>query len=351
MQIQSECWGQLPDGRDVSLFTITNRSGNSIRLTNYGAILADVNIADAQGNVANVNLSFDQLAPYINRHPHYGSTIGRFANRIALGQFTIDGEDYQVTANLGKHHLHGGTVGFNHLLWEAQTHRSDHRASVRFTLVSPAGSEGYPGTVTTIAEYSFSDTNELTIDFTATTDAATHVNLCNHSYWNLAGAGSGQVLDTLLQIEADQVLDVDADLIPTGQLNQVAGSGLDFRTAKPLGQDIDQYDATKGYDHCFVIRGSAGQLRLAARAYEPHSGRVMEVWTTQPAMQLYTGNHLGANELSGGYGQHDAFCLETQHHPDAPNHPHFPSTLLRPGETLRQTTVHRFRNEPLPAAE
>ncbi len=344
MQIQSECWGQLPDGREVSRYTITNSSGNSIRLTNYGAILADVNIADASGNVANVNLSFDQLAPYVNRHPHYGSTIGRFANRIALGQFTIDGTAYQVTPNQGKHHLHGGNIGFDHLLWDAETIESDNEAGVRFTLVNPDGYEGYPGTVTVIAEYRFSENNELTIDFTATTDAPTHVNLCNHSYWNLAGAGNGQVLDTLLQIEADQVLDVDPDLIPTGKINDVAGSGLDFRVAKPIGQDIADYASTKGYDHCFVIRGQADQLRLAARAEEPRSGRVMEVWTTQPAMQLYTGNHLGGNELSGGHGQHDAFCLETQHHPDAPNHADFPSTLLRPGETLRQTTVHRFLN-------
>jgi len=344
MQIQSVPFGQLADGHDVALFTITNSRGNSIRLTNYGAILMDVNIADASGNVANVNLSFDSLQPYVDRHPHFGSTIGRFANRIALAQFTIDGKTYQVTKNHGRHHLHGGDVGFDHLLWQAETFNDGDVAGVRFTLVSPDGMEGYPGTLTTVAEYSFNESDELAMIFTATTDAPTHVNLCNHSYWNLGGAGSGDVLDTILTIEADQVLDVDADLIPTGKINDVAGTGLDFRTPTPIGKNIQQYEATKGFDHCFVVRGTAGELRKAARAEDPTSGRVMEVWTTQPAMQLYTGNHLPANERSGGYGRHDAFCLETQHHPDAPNQPTFPSTLLKPGETLMQKTVHRFSN-------
>lgn len=344
MQIQSVPFGQLADGHDVAIFTITNSRGNSIRLTNYGAVLMDVNIADASGNIANVNLSFDSLEPYVDRHPHFGSTIGRFANRIALAQFTIDGKTYQVTKNHGQHHLHGGDVGFDHLLWQAETFNDGDVAGVRFTLVSPDGMEGYPGTLTTIAEYSFNESDELAMIFTATTDAPTHVNLCNHSYWNLGGVGSGDVLDTILTIEADQVLDVDADLIPTGKINDVAGTGLDFRTPTPIGKNIQQYAATKGFDHCFVVRGTAGELRKAARAEDPKSGRVMEVWTTQPAMQLYTGNHLPANERSGGYGRHDAFCLETQHHPDAPNQPTFPSTLLKPRETLMQKTVHRFSN-------
>lgn len=342
MQIQSVPFGQTPDGHDVALFTITNSRGNSIRLTNYGAVLMDVNIADAKGRVENVNLAFDTLAPYIDRHPHFGSTIGRFCNRIAAGQFTIDGKSYQVTKNLGKHHLHGGAVGFDHLMWKAESYNEGDVAGVRFTLVSPDAMEGFPGTLTAVADYSFSESDELVMVFSATTDAPTHVNLCNHSYWNLGGVGSGDILDTVLQIEADQVLDVDSDLIPTGKINDVAGTGLDFRSPIAIGTNIAQYEATKGFDHCFVIRGSAGQLRKAAIAEDTRTGRVMEVWTTQPAMQLYTGNHLAANEQSGGYGRHDAFCLETQHHPDAPNHPSFPSTLLRPGQTLVQKTVHRF---------
>jgi aldose 1-epimerase len=302
----------------------------------------DVNIADAKGRVENVNLAFDTLAPYVDRHPHFGSTIGRFCNRIAAGQFTIDGKSYQVTKNLGKHHLHGGAVGFDHLMWKAEPYNEGDVAGVRFTLISPDSMEGFPGTLTAVADYSFNESDELAMVFSATTDAPTHVNLCNHSYWNLGGVGSGGILDTVLQIEADQVLDVDSDLIPTGKINDVAVTGLDFRSPIAIGTNIAQYEATKGFDHCFVIRGSAGQLRKAARAEDTRTGRVMEVWTTQPAMQLYTGNHLAANEQSGGYGRHDAFCLETQHHPDAPNHPSFPSTLLRPGQTLVEKTVHRF---------
>ena len=342
MQIQSVPFGQTPDGEPVALFTLTNHRGHSVRLTNYGAVLMDVNVADAAGKIDNVNLSFDSLPPYLDRHPHFGSTIGRFCNRIGHGQFTIDGGSYQVTKNLGKHHLHGGTIGFDHLLWQAEIYNDGDVAGVRFELVSPDAMEGFPGTLKATADYSFSNDDELSMTFSATTDAPTHVNLCNHSYWNLGGAGSGLATDTVLTIEADEVLDVDADLIPTGRINSVDGSGLDFRQATPLAERLDQFAATKGYDHCFVIRGNAGELRLAARAEHPGSGRVMEVWTTQPAMQLYTGNHLPGNALSGGYGAHEAFCLETQHHPDAPNHPHFPSTLLRPGETYSQRTVHRF---------
>ncbi len=342
MQIQSIPFGQTADGQEVSLYTLTNSRGHSIRLTNYGAILMDVNIADSAGQIANVNLAFDSLAPYLDRHPHFGSTIGRFSNRIAHGQFTIDGTAYQVTKNSGKHHLHGGAVGFDHLVWAAEMYNEGDVAGVRFSLVSPDGMEGYPGTVSVVADYSFGENDELAMTFTATTDAPTHVNLCNHSYWNLGGAGSGSAMDTVLSIQADQVLDVDGDLIPTGKINDVTGTGLDFREPTPLAARLDQFPASKGYDHCFVIRGQAGELRLAARAEHPKSGRVMEVWTTQPAIQLYTGNHLRGNQLSGGHGPHEAFCLETQHHPDAPNHPEFPSTLLRPGETLVETTVHRF---------
>lgn len=342
MQIQSVPFGQTPDGQDVAVFTIVNNHGHSIRLTNYGAVLMDVRVADHAGQIDNVNLSFDSLAPYLDHHPHFGATIGRFCNRIGQARFSIDGQTYQLTRNLGPHHLHGGQVGFDHLVWQAETYNQGDLAGVRFTLISPDGMEGYPGTLRVVADYSFNQANALSMMFTATTDAPTHVNLCNHSYWNLGGVGSGKVLDTILTIQADQVLDVDDDLIPTGKLNDVADSGLDFRQPTPLGQRIDEFASTKGYDHCLVIGGAPGQLRPAARAEEPGSGRVMEVWTTQPAVQLYTGNHLPGNERSGGYGPQEAFCLETQHHPDAPNHPEFPSTLLRPGETFQQQTVHRF---------
>lgn len=349
MKIDSRSFGTTEDGREVTRFTLTNASGAHISVMNWGATLLDVNVPDRDGQLSNVNLSFDSLQPYLGQHPYFGSTVGRFSNRIAKGQFTIDGREFQVTLNHGKHHLHGGKVNFSHQLWQAEPYQQEGGAGVRFTLVSPDGQEGFPGTVTTIVDYRWNDDCELTIDYTATTDAATHINLTNHSYWNLGGAGSGSVLDSVAQIEADQILDVDADLIPTGKLNSVDGTPFDFRSPTPLGERIDQLAATNGYDHCYVVRGEPGTLRRAARVVDPDTGRTLVIETTQPGMQLYTANHLPGNDNSGGHGSHEAFCLETQHYPDAPNHESFPSTLLRPGETLRETTVHRFGTESSPA--
>ncbi|MGV3483928.1 MAG: aldose epimerase family protein, partial [Planctomycetaceae bacterium] len=342
MNIQTASFGKTKDGQEVQRFTITNRHGHSISLTNFGATLLDVNVPDREGKLANVNLCFETLDPYLQRHPYFGSTVGRFCNRIAKGQFTIDGKAYQVTLNAGKHHLHGGKVGFDQLLWSAKPYQKDDHAGVVFTVVSPDGDEGYPGQVTATADYRFSDADELTMTFAATTDAPTHVNLTNHSYWNLGGAGSGTALNHVMEIHADQSLDVDGDLIPTGKLNDLTGSNLDFRTPTAIGKRIAELPATKGYDHCYVVRGAAGTLRPAARITDPKSGRVMEVLTTQPGMQLYTANHLPGNEHSNGFGGHEAFCVETQHYPNAPNIATFPPTLLRPGQTMTETTVHRF---------
>lgn len=342
MNTQTTGFGTATDGRPVQRFTITNRHGHSLSLTDFGATLLDVHVPDRDGKLANVNLCFQTLPPYLERHPYFGSSVGRFCNRIANGQFTIEGKEYQVTLNAGKHHLHGGKVGFDRLLWTANPYEQADAAGVRFTLTSPAGDEGYPGSVTATADYRFSDADELTMTFSAIADAPTHVNLTNHSYWNLGGAGSGTALDHRAEIHADQWLDVDSDLIPTGKLNDVAGTALDFRVPTAIGQRVAQFTATKGYDHCYVIRGTSGTLRTAARIADPKSGRVMEVLTTQPGMQLYTANHLPGDEKSGGYGGHEAFCVETQHYPNAPNIPSFPSTLLRPGQTMKETTIHRF---------
>ncbi|WP_146521822.1 aldose epimerase family protein [Stieleria varia] len=330
------------DGKAVTLYTMTNDHGHSVSVMNWGATLLDVNVPDRDGNLANVNLRFDTLQPYLTKHPYFGSTVGRFCNRIGNAKFTIDGVEYPLSVNHGKHQLHGGVQNFAFLLWDAESVKSDDAVAVRMTLVSPDGQEGFPGTVSAIVEYRWNNENELTVEFTATTDKPTHVNLTNHSYWNLGGAGSGTAKDHIATIHADQWLDVDGDLIPTGKLNDVEGTPLDFRSPTALGDRIDQLPATKGYDHCFVVRGSAGELRLAAHVIDPDSGRVLEIETTQPGMQLYTANHLPGDEGSAGNGGHDAFCLETQHYPDAPNKPSFPSTLLKPGETLRETTVHRF---------
>ncbi len=345
MKITVTPFGETKDGQPVKRFAITNRHGHSIALSDFGATLLEVMVPDRSGKLANVNLTFDTLAPYLEPHPYFGSTVGRFCNRIADGQFTIDGKAYQVTRNLGKHHLHGGKVGFERLLWSAETYEQSDCAGVRFTLKSPDAMEGFPGTLTAIADYSFNDNDELRMVFSATTDAPTHVNLCNHSYWNLSGAGRGTALEHQMEIAADLYLDVDSDLIPSGSLNDVGGTGLDFRQPTALGDRIEQYASTKGYDHCYVIRGTAGTLRRAARVVDPKSGRVMEVLTTQPGMQLYTANHLPGNEQSNGYGGHDAFCVETQQYPNAPNIPSFPSTLLRPGQWMKETTIHRFSVE------
>ncbi len=342
MKIESHPFGTTEDGREVTHFTLTNSHGHSVSLMNWGATLMDVNVPDRDGNLANVNLSFDSLQPYLDGHPYFGSTVGRFCNRIGNGKFTIDGKEYQVTTNSGKHHIHGGKVNFTYQFWDAESYQTKDAVGVRFSLTSPDGQEGFPGTVQATVDYSWNDNDELVIKFTATTDAPTHINLTNHSYWNLGGAGSGSAMDHIVTIEADQWLDVDEDLIPTGKLNDVAGTVLDFTTPTALGDRVDQLPATHGYDHCYVVRGEPGSLRKAATVVDPDSGRVLEIETTQPGMQLYTANHLPGNERSGGYGGHEAFCLETQHYPNAPNRESFPSTLLRPGQTLEEVTVHRF---------
>lgn len=340
--VESKIWGQTPDGRDVTLFRLRNSHGNWVSLMNWGATILEVQVPDRDGKLGNVNLAFDHLEGYLQRHPYFGSTVGRFCNRIGGGEFEIDGQKYTLVTNNGPNHLHGGTVGFDAQLWEAEPFEEPGRAGVRFRLVSPDGEEGYPGTLRVEAEYSWNDANELAYTYKAETDKKTHVNLTNHAYWNLGGAGSGSALDHVLTLAADKVLDVDDTLIPTGILDDVAGTPLDFRQPKSLGADIRMVSETGGYDHCFVVRGEAGTLRRAARVIDPDSGRVMVLETTQPGVQLYTANHLPGNEKSNGYGGHEAFCLETQHYPDTPHQPEFPTTLLAPGETLEETTVHRF---------
>lgn len=342
MKIDVADFGNTADGQKISLFTLTNASGNVLQLTNYGAIITKVEVPDRTGKKANVMLAFPKLEGYLERHPYFGATVGRYANRIAGGKFQIDGKTYTLVTNNAPNHLHGGTVGFDKKVWSAETKQTDKALVVTFRTTSADGEEGYPGLLDVTAEYTWSNDNELTFAFTATTDKSTVVNLTNHGYWNLNGAGSGNILDTELQLSCDKYLSVDDTLIPTGQLTSVEGTPLDFRQMHKLGERIDVLSQTKGYDHCFVVNGPAGTLRPAARAVDPRSGRVMEVFTTQPGVQLYTGNHLSGTPSSGGFGQHDGFCLETQHFPDSPNKPEFPTTLLKPGETYRETTMHKF---------
>lgn len=341
MKIESTPFGTADD-QPITRYTLTNSKGHKVSVMNFGATLLDVEVPDRDGNLANVNLCFDSLDNYVSGHPYFGSTVGRFCNRIGNAKFTIDGNEYPLVVNHGKHQLHGGEKNFSYQVWSAETFERDDVAGVRFRLTSPDGDNGFPGNVDVVTEYSWNEADELIISYSATSDKPTHVNLTNHSYWNLTGAGSGTAKHHIATIQADQSLDVDDDLIPTGQINDVGGTPLDFRTPTPLGDRIDQLPATKGYDHCFVVRGKPGTLRKAALVADPQSGRTLEIETTQPGIQLYTANHLGGGRETAGNGSHDAFCLETQHYPDAPNKSNFPSTLLSPGQTLTQSTVHRF---------
>jgi len=338
MQIEQNEYGQTERGERVDLFTIKSSTGSFLQMTNFGAIVTKVVVQNREGHLHNVTLGFDSLSSYLQPHPFFGATVGRFCNRIALGRFQLDGKTYQLAVNKPPHHIHGGEIGFDKKLWSAETFsENDQQAGIRFRLTSPDGDEGYPGRLEVMAEYSWSEKNELFCKFVAQTDQPTIVNLTNHAYWNLAGDDTGTIFDHHLQLPSHQYLEVDDHLIPTGNLLGVDDSALDFRQTHRIGSRIEQLPATKGYDHCFVIDGEPGQLKVAAHVHEPHSGRTMEVLTTQPGVQLYTGNH-----LSGKYESHSGFCLETQHFPDSPNHSHFPTTRLDPGQTYEEITVYRF---------
>lgn len=345
--IQKQSWGKMPDGQEISLFTLTNPNGLRVKLINYGAHITAVETPDRNGKLANITLTLEDLDAYLKHKAHFGGTIGRFANRIAKGKFTLDGKEYSLPINNGPNHLHGGPNGFDHQVWNAEEVKEPDAAGVKFTYVSKDGEEGYPGTLTATATYWLTKDNELKIDYTAETDKPTVVNLTNHAYWNLAGVGSGDVLGQEILLTADKYIAVDSSLIPTGELIDVKGTAMDFTEPHTIGSRIDEIKKAggNGYDHCYVLRNQTGDVALAARAKDPGSGRVMEVWTDQPGIQLYTSNFLNGDPINGGYPQHSAFCLETQHYPDSPNQPTFPSTLLKPGEKFKSTTIHKFSTE------
>jgi aldose 1-epimerase len=334
-------FGQLADGTAVELFTLTNANGLVAKLMNYGATITELHVPDRNGKLGDIVHGFSTLAPYEKTRTFFGCTCGRVANRIAKGKFTLNGKTYSLAVNNGPNHLHGGLKGFDRVVWKAEVLKG---ASVRFTYTSPDGEEGYPGKVEAAVVMTLTDANELILDYTATTDQVTPVNLTNHSFFNLAG--SGNVLGHELMLTADQYTVTDPTLIPTGEIRAVKSTPMDFTTPKPIGIDFGKLQCDPvGYDDNYVLRGGGKGLALAARAYEPKSGRVMEVLTTEPGVQLYTGNWLDGSVTGKGgfvYARHTAFCLETQHYPDSINQPSFPSVLLRPGETYRQTTVHKF---------
>lgn len=343
MNLEKAVFGKIPDGQEVHLYTLTNANGLKAKIITYGATLISVEAPDRDGNLADVTLGFDTLEGYIERNRYFGSTVGRYANRIAKGRFTLDGVEYRLATNNGENHLHGGIVGYDEVLWNAEEVKSDEGVGVRLSYLSKDGEEGYPGNLTCTVVYVLTNENEVKISYEAETDKATVVNLTNHSYFNLAGQGMGDILGHELMLDADRYTPVDEGLIPTGELRSVQGTPMDFTQPATIGSRIDQVPG--GYDHNYVLNSEGGALAPAGELYEPGSGRVMEVYTTEPGIQFYSGNFLdGSITGKGGkaYQKHNALCLETQHFPDSPNKPHFPSTVLRPGEKYTHVTVYKF---------
>jgi aldose 1-epimerase len=342
-------FGSTRDGKAVEMFTLTNANGIEIRAISYGGIITSLRTPDRSGQMADIVLGFDKLDGYVKDPPppFFGAIIGRYGNRIARGQFTLDGKTYKLATNNGPNHLHGGNVGFDKVVWAAEPLRDAN--GIAFTRTSGDGEEGYPGNLRVRVTYTLTDKNELVVDYTATTDKSTPVNLTQHSYFNLGGDGSGDILGHQLTLNADRYTPVSDTLIPTGTLAPVQGTPFDFRKATPIGARINQDDPQlkngKGYDHNWVLSRAASGLQLAAHVLEPKSGRTLEITTTEPGIQFYSGNFLdGTITGKGGhvYKHRSGFCLETQHFPDSPNQPSFPSTILKPGQEYRSRTVFTF---------
>lgn len=342
-------FGQMPDGEAVELFTLKNANGMTVEIASYGATITSIQVPDRDGNMGEVTLGFDNLESYLGGHPFFGVVAGRYANRIANGQFRLNGQVYDLAKNNGPNHLHGGLAGFDKKLWDATSFDNADGIGVALTYVSPDGEEGYPGTLTSKVTYTLTDDNTIQIDYEARTDAPTVINLTNHAYFNLKDAGASTILGHEIEINADQYIPTDDTNIPLGPLADVAGTPFDLRAPVAIGAGINKEDEQIkfgfGYDHTFVINRESGGLVLAAEVYEPTTGRMMEVLTTEPGVQFYTGNHLDGS-LTGKDGvtfqRRTGFCLETQHYPDSPNQPDYPSTVLRPGQTYRSTTAYRF---------
>ena len=343
-------FGKTPDGQPVDLFVLTNKNGAEASITNYGGAVVSIKVPDRNGRLADVVLGYDTLDGYVNDKAYFGAIVGRYGNRIAHAQFLLDGKTHTLVKNNGDNSLHGGIKGFNKAVWTAKTFSGKDGQLLELSYLSRDGEEGFPGNLKVTVTYTWTDANALMIEYSATTDKKTVVNLTNHSYFNLVGQGNGDILGHLLTIEADRFTPVDSGLIPTGELPEVAGTPFDFRKATAIGarihQDDEQLKLGGGYDHNFVLRRSAGSGEsLGARVVEPASGRVLEVWTTEPGVQFYTGNFLdGKFPGKGGatYPKRSAFCLETQHFPDSPNQPKFPPVVLNPGERYHTITTYKF---------
>lgn len=346
--ISKEEFGDLPDGTKADLYTLKNANGMKVKITNYGGIVTELTAEDKSGKWEDVVLGFDSLAPYIAENPFFGALVGRFGNRIGNGKFTLDGKTYSLPINNGPNSLHGGINGFNKKLWNATEIKKDSVVGLELTYVSKDGEEGYPGTLNVKVTYTLSNENSLRIDYEATTDKNTVINLTNHSYFNLTGL-KRDILNHEVYIKSDSMVPVNATLIPTGKLRAVKGTPFDFNEPTLVGKRIndvadEQIKNGGGYDHCWVISGADKSLSLFATVKDPESGRFMEVYTTEPAVQFYSGNFLDGTLTGKGatYGKRFGLCLETEHYPDSPNQPQFPSTELKPGETYKTSTEYKF---------
>ena len=348
MQITRTPFGTLPDGTEVPIYTLVNTTGMAARITPYGGTLVSLTTPDRNGQLGDVVLGFYTLAEYLDHSPFFGCLVGRYANRIAGGTFTLDGVDYQLPQNNGENTLHGGLEGFDKRLWASQGLESAVGPALSLRLVSPDGDQGFPGTLYLSVVYTLADNGALRIDYTAQTDKPTVINLTNHSYFNLSAGAADTVHDHQLMVNADAFTPGDAALIPSGEVRPVEGTPMDLRTMVRIGDRVDVPDEQLanggGFDHNWVLNAEPGTIHPAARLMDPASGRVMEVWTTEPGVQVYTANMLGPVVGKGGatYGRRGAICLETQHFPDSPNKPEFPTTVLRPGETFKSTTIFKF---------
>jgi aldose 1-epimerase len=348
--VKKEVFGKTADGQTIDIYTLTNKNGLVAKVTTYGATLTELHVPGKDGKLTDVVLGFNTLDGYLKGCPYFGATTGRVANRIAAGKFTVDGRLYRVATNNAPNHLHGGNVGFDKRVWKARGITDASGFGIVLSYMSPDGEEGYPGNLDITVTYMLTNANELRIDYKAKTDESTPINLTNHAYFNLAGAGNGTILDHELLLVASRFTPVDATSIPTGAIAPVARTVMDFTKPTAIGLRIDKVGGDPGgYDHNYVLDKKGTELALAARLRDPVSGRIMEVWTTEPGIQLYTGNYLdGTIKGKGGkvYGKRSALCLETQHFPDSVNHPEFPSVMLKPGQTYTQTTVHKFSVQP-----
>lgn len=347
--LKKESFGKTADGQPADLYTLTNANGLIAKITNYGGIITELHVPDRNGKLGDVVLGFDNLDSYLKGHPFFGAIAGRYANRIGKARFTLGGVEYKLAANNGENTLHGGRKGFDKYVWQAREVPAKNGVALELKHVSPDGDEGFPGELTATVVYTLTNDNKLRLDYTATTTKDTVINLTNHSYFNLAGQGSGDILNHEIQINADRYTPTDAGMIPTGELRSVKGTPFDFTKPMTIGARVNADDQDlkqgKGYDHNFVLNGQAGMLRQAVIVREPTSGRVMEVWTTEPGVQLYISNFLdGSLTGKGGkvYKHRYGFCLETQHFPDSPNKPNFPSTTLKKGARYQSTTVFAF---------